>query len=289
MNDRVATAGPRAGYGRAMTSARILAVLLLVFTALPAAAAPKAEPWARWAAHDDQSTLRVDHGAWDAFLAKYLRVAPPGPNRVAYGAVTPADKAALAAYVDTLAAVRVDGLGRAEQMAYWINLYNALTVKVVLDHWSVASIRDIDISPGLFADGPWGAKLVAVQGLRLSLDDIEHRILRPLWRDPRVHYAVNCASTGCPDLAPRAFTADRLEAMLNAGAVAYVNAPRGVRFDGDRLVVSKIYYWFADDFAADGGVLAHLRKHAAADLRARLKKAKEINDYDYDWAINAAP
>ena len=196
----------------------------------------------------------------------------------------------LAAYVAEMEAVAVSGLNRREQMAFWINLYNALTVKVILDHWPVSSIRDIDISPGLFSAGPWGKKLAVVEGEKIALDDIEHRILRPIWQDPRIHYAVNCASIGCPDLAPRPFTGDTADRMLTAAAETYVNSPRGARIDSDgRLVVSKIYDWFIDDFGgAEAGVLAHLAQYAGPDLKARLVGRREIDGHAYDWRINAA-
>jgi len=253
------------------------------------AGGPKADLWARWQAHDPAATARLDHGAWGRFLARYLRIEPRGANRLDYARVTAADKAGLAAYVAEMEAVAVSGLNRREQLAYWINLYNALTVKVMLDHWPVTSIRDIDISPGLFSDGPWGKKLVVVMGEKLALDDIEHRILRPIWKDPRIHYAVNCASIGCPDLAPQPFTGDIADRMLNAAAQTYVNSPRGVRIDGDgRLVVSKIYDWFIDDFGGtEAGVLAHLAQHAGPDLKPRLAGRTAIDDYAYDWRVNA--
>ena len=122
-----------------------------------------------------------------------------------------------------MAAVRVSGLGRDEQCAYWINLYNALTLEVVLDHYPVDSIRDIDISPGLFSQGPWGKKLITVEGEQVSLNDIEHRILRPIWRDPRIHYAINCASLGCPNLQPRPFTGRTLDHALDLAAMRFVD------------------------------------------------------------------
>ncbi|MEQ9170223.1 MAG: DUF547 domain-containing protein [Rhodospirillales bacterium] len=270
---------------------RAAAFLLVVFLALPAASGgPKADLWARWQAHDPAATARLDHGAWGRFLARYLRIQPRGANRFDYARVTAGDKAGLAAYVAELEAVTVSGLNRAEQLAFWINLYNALTVKVVLDHWPVASIRDIDISPGLFSDGPWGRKLANVEGEALSLDDIEHRILRPIWKDPRIHYAVNCASIGCPDLAPKPFTGDAVDSMLSAAAQTYVNSPRGARIDGDgRLVVSKIYDWFMDDFGGtEAGVLAHLAQYAGPGLKPRLAGRTEIDAYAYDWRVNAA-
>jgi hypothetical protein len=157
---------------------------------------------------------------------------PSGIHRVRYGSVTPDDRKALGDYLRALEGTEVSGLGREEQKAYWINLYNALTVMVVLDRYPVGSIRDIDISPGLFRRGPWGAKLLTIQGRKVSLDDIEHRILRPLWKDSRIHYAVNCASLGCPNLQPEAYTRANTESLLEKGAREFVNHPRGVRLEG---------------------------------------------------------
>lgn len=253
------------------------------------AAGPKAELWERWQAHDPQSTQRVDHSAWGRFLSRYLRVMPVQGNRLDYAGVTMADHAAVAGYVKHLAIVSVSDLNRDEQRAYWINLYNAVTVTVMLDHWPVSSIRDIDISPGLFSDGPWGKKLVTVEGEALSLDDIEHRILRPIWQDPRLHYAVNCASIGCPDLAAKPYTGEAIEQMLTAAAQNFVNSPRGLRIAEDgRVIVSKIYDWFIDDFGGtEKAVLGHLSEYAAPALKARLAGKTEIDDHVYDWRINA--
>ena len=142
----------------------------------------------------------VDHGAWGMLLKAYVKPDSSGLNRFDYQHVSSADREALRGYIKGLGKVAVSKLNRSEQYAYWINLYNALTIDVVLTHMPVNSIRDIDISPGLFASGPWDKKLIAVDGIEVSLNDIEHRILRPIWQDPRVHYGVNCASVGCPNL-----------------------------------------------------------------------------------------
>jgi len=192
------------------------------------------------------------------------------------------------AYLDALQQTPVSKLNRNEQRAFWINLYNALTADVVIAHYPVDSIRDIDISPGLFASGPWQKKLAQVEGEKLSLDDIEHRILRPIWQDARVHYAVNCASIGCPNLMTNAFTAENTEAMLQDGAQDFINHRRGARVDdGGALVVSSIYKWFAEDFGGDdSGIITHLQKHADDDLRAKLANVKTIADDDYDWNLN---
>lgn len=263
-------------------------IFLFLVAAFPVLAAPVKDLWAIWAQNKPDSAIFVNHGPWDRFLQKYVQDDPRGLNRVDYGGVSVADKESLGGYLQTLAATPVSKLNRGEQQAYWINLYNALTVQVVLDHFPVKSIRDIDISPGLFSDGPWGKKLITVEGEAVSLDDIEHRILRPIWNDPRLHYAVNCASVGCPDLSGRAYTAADMEAMLNAGAVAYINSPRGVRIKGNGdIVASSIYDWFDEDFGGtEKGVLAHLATYAAGPLKKALEKASEIEDYDYDWSLN---
>jgi hypothetical protein len=272
--------------GRSMAIAA-LAFLLTGYISVEALFAPKAELWERWTAHDPEANAVIDHGAWDAFLAAYVSEAEDGVNRVAYARVTDTDNKALGAYVAQLAATPISHYGRAEQRAYWINLYNALTVQIILDHYPVESIREIDISPGLFADGPWDKVLVQVESVAISLNDIEHRILRPIWRDPRLHYAVNCASLGCPNLQPVAFTAANAESLLESAARAYINHPRGARIVGGDLAVSSIYVWFQEDFGnSDAGVIAHVRQYADPDLAAGLNAIKRISGHDYDWHLN---
>ncbi|MEO0914732.1 MAG: DUF547 domain-containing protein, partial [Pseudomonadota bacterium] len=176
-------------------------------------------------------------------------------------------------------------LTAAAAFAYWVNLYNAVTVQVVLQSYPVNSIRDI--GGGLFSAGPWRTKLVRVAGQDLSLDDIEHGILRPVWGDARVHYAVNCASIGCPNLANRAYSARRLGAMLDEGARTYVNHPRGATVTGGRLIASSIYDWFKADFGgSDAGVIAHLQTYAGGALAAGLGGVSRVSDFRYDWSLN---
>ena len=256
------------------------------FMFLEAALAPKADLWPRWQAHDAASTARIDHGDWGRFLKVYLRTSPDGVNRLAYGRVTDADTEALHRHLARLRLTPIDGFGRAEQLAYWINFYNALTVRLVLEFHPVKSIRDVDISSGLL-DGPWDRKLLEVLGEPISLNDIEHRILRPIWRDPRIHYAVNCASIGCPNLQPVAFTGVNADTLLDKAAREYVNHRRGARIKDGRLTVSKICGWFDDDFGGDEeGVLRHLRHHAAPELVGALTGIHSIDDYEYDWGLN---
>jgi hypothetical protein len=226
--------------------------------------------------------------AWDSLLAKYVRAGSDGLNRVDYAAwrANGADMAALNAVVAAFAAIPISTLARGDQFCVWANLYNALTIQVVLSRFPVRSIRDIKPNP--LAMGPWKDKRVTVQGARLSLDDIEHNILRKQWREPRVHYAVNCASIGCPNLGRRGWRSESLEADLTSAARAFVNSARGVRVvRAGQIRVSSIYHWFKEDFGNnDAGVLAHLRQYAGAPLAGQLVNA-QIVGHDYDWSINS--
>ncbi|MCF8105119.1 MAG: DUF547 domain-containing protein [Desulfohalobiaceae bacterium] len=264
-----------------------LNLLLAVFLPCLALAAPKADLWERWQTHAPGSNLQADHRPWTRFLEKYLSVGPNGINRLDYRGVTPKDRNLLDEYLEELASIPVSRLSRAIQLPFWINLYNALTVKVVLDHYPVGSIKDIDISPGLFSSGPWDKKLISIEGEEISLNAIEHRILRPIWQDPRIHYAVNCTSLSCPNLQPKAYTEENTEIFFEKGATEYINHPRGVTIENDELVISSIYKWYQEDFGnSEAGVIEHLLNYARPDLKIRLQTFQDIDDYHYDWSLN---
>jgi hypothetical protein len=272
-----------------MKTIRIFLLLAtLVSTTVATWAAPSANLWEYWSAHDPQSTETVDNSPWARFLARYVVTDhPSGINMVRYGDVTETDEQALRAYVADLAAMSPTTLNRDEQMAYWINLYNALTIQVIVEHYPVRSIRRINISPGLFSSGPWDAKLLTIEGKDVTLNDIEHRILRPIWQDNRVHYAVNCASRGCPNLQTEPYTADNLESLLKKGADEYVNHSRGARFEDERLQASSIYDWFQEDFGGNAaGVVDHLQIYAEGSLARNLEGYSGRIGYSYDWELN---
>ena len=275
---------------RRKSSLALAAGLILVLTAGLAFAAPKAEPWSRWEANDPNSTVRVDHAPWGRFLKQYVVTGgPSGANLVKYDGVTDADRKSLDNYISMLTQVKVSSLNRAEQEAYWINLYNSLTLQVVLDRYPVDSILDINISPGLFSRGPWEKKLVEIEGEKVSLDDIEHRILRPIWKDNRIHYAVNCASIGCPNLARKPYTASEMDRMLDQGARDYINSPRGVKVEDGNLTLSKIYSWYQVDFGgSEKGVIAHILKYAGEPLIKKLQDYSGDIEYEYNWDLNDA-
>ena len=264
-------------------------VAAMVCLAAGPATAGDPEVAAFWSARDDANPAVIDHSPWQALLTAYVRTDhPSGVNRFDYAGLraNAADMARLAGYLAALQGVDPRAHSGAEQMAYWINFYNALTVRLVAAAYPIESIRDIGDS--WLSPGPWKDVNAEVAGQALTLDNIEHDILRPIWRDNRVHYAVNCASIGCPNLPPEAFTAGNLERLLAAGARAYVNHPRGVAFDGEDLVVSSIYDWFQEDFGdSEQGVLTHLIEHADEALGARLRAFDGELRFAYDWSVNA--
>ena len=270
--------------------ARLLAGTVLVAGIATAQREPRSIP--SWDASDETSVARIDHSAWQDTLDGYLRTHTSGINRFDYGALKAnvEDTAKLTEYLTFLQSMDPRNYSRAEQKAYWINLYNALTVYVVLDAYPVSSIRKISESflGGLIFSGPWNDVCATVAGLDLTLDDIEHGILRPIYQDNRIHYGVNCASLGCPNLLDTAFTAGNTESLLDAAARDYVNHPRGVDFvDEDFMVISSIYDWWVDDFGgSEASVIEHLVQYAEGDLANRLRGFEGSVDYDYDWDLN---
>lgn len=230
----------------------------------------------------------VSHEDWDSFLEQHTHRDQNGVVRIDYGGVSNEEHQSLKRYIKTMSAVRTTDLTKNAQLAFWINLYNAVTVDVILDNYPVASIRDI--RDGVLDLGPWEDKRLEVNGQALSLHDIEHGVVRPLWSDaPETHYLLNCASVGCPNLPHRAYTGENIEETLFEAAAAYINdSQRGVFFtDKGRLVVSKIYAWYRDDFGgSDKDIIEHLQRYAAPALQGKLRGATKISSYVYDWSLN---
>jgi Protein of unknown function, DUF547 len=242
-----------------------------------------------------------DHGyaAWTALLARHVVAVRDGrATQVRYAGFA-AERAALQGVLDALSApgeAAFAAFTKAQQVAFLVNAYNAFTVALILTRWpDLRSIKDL----GSLLQSPWKPKTVPLLGRKVSLDDIEHQMLRAPGRydEPRLHFALNCASIGCPALREEAYTAERLEAQLEAQAVRFMadrtrnrwNAARG------RLELSKIFDWFGDDFRAGGSSLAaFVARHAdrLADApadRERLRSGRvDIAFLDYDWSLNDA-
>lgn len=229
----------------------------------------------------------INHGFWNVFLSRYTTKDNQDVVLVKYADVTTQDHQYLKQYIQTLTKLDSTKLSRNAQLAYWANLYNAQTIDVILDHYPVDSIRQI--KDNFFDLGPWENKRLAIHGTPTSLHDIEHGVIRPLWPEtPEIHYLVNCAAIGCPNLAQTAYTAENIEKIMEKAAIAYVNNPRGITInDNGRVTASKIYSWYIDDFGgSEASILDHLRLYAAPKLKAELENKTSIDRYIYDWSLN---
>ena len=241
-----------------------------------------------WNSSVESNTQNIDHSAWQEVLENYVETDhSSGVYLFDYGNLDEDDIALLDGYIQQLSMLDPRQYSRLEQKAYWINLYNALTVKLITQNYPVESITKLGTT--LAAFGPWDDSAITIVDQSLSLNDIEHGILRPLWQDPRIHFAVNCASIGCPNLQVEAFTANNMESLLDAAAKQYIAHPRGVRFVEGKLVLSSIFDWYGQDFGVDTPtILQALSKYASDKTAQQLKNYQGPIDYEYDWRLNDA-
>lgn len=260
------------------------AILLLLFTSTTGAA-PKSDLWKVWDASDEESKLEVSHAQWSVFLAKYAsNIDPTTATRlVRYSAVSKEDHKDLKAYIAMLSDLDPISLTKAEQFAYWVNLYNAITVDLILDNYPVKSITKLG---GFFSFGPWDQDVVTISGKSITLNDIEHRILRPIWKDKRIHYAVNCASIGCPNLYGQAFDSSTLEHQLESAARTFINSAKGVQFKQGTLILSEIYNWYGVDFGNKESLKKHLLQYLENSRYEQLKSYSGDIEYQYNWDLN---
>ncbi|KPF44556.1 hypothetical protein D621_19015 [beta proteobacterium AAP51] len=242
------------------------------------------------------------HAAWTALLRKHVRLLRGGQaTQVAYAAFK-TDRPALKAYLDSLTAVAPATFGgwtRAERQAFLINAYNASTVELILTRYpNLKSIKEL----GSLLSSPWKPKWISLLGTQVSLDDIEHEMLRKRgdYDDPRVHFAVNCASIGCPALREEAFVAAKLDAQMDEQTLRFMSDRTRNRYNPQRgrLELSKIFDWYGEDFRLGHRGVVSLPAFAAryADVladapadRERLRAGNVSIAYtDYDWALNDA-
>ena len=244
-------------------------------------AAPSSKYWSIWDEQNPASKESINHQPWQMILDNYL-VELPGTNLFRYQTVSADDRKKLQSYLKQLADTDPRRYSKPEQKAYWINFYNALTVNLILEKYPVKSITNI----GWFNFGPWNRDITKVAGQNLSLNDIEHRILRPLWKDSRIHYAVNCASLGCPDLSPRAYTAANVEDQLDAQARRFIQQEKGVDWIDGRLVLSRIFEWYESDFGTRSRLIEHLTQYSTPATLRKLSRYNGVVEYQYDWNLN---
>ncbi|MCB9081940.1 MAG: DUF547 domain-containing protein [Lewinellaceae bacterium] len=220
----------------------------------------------------------INHQVWDELLQAHVDtdgwVNYPGFIR---------DSARLNQYLATLSQAHPNPANwtREEQMAYWINAYNAFTVQLIIRHYPVASIKDI--KRGIpFVNTVWDLKFIQIEGATYDLNNLEHGILRPKFAEPRVHFALNCASVSCPKLQNHAFTANNLNQQLDQAAREFINDPSRNRLTKDAASLSMIFNWYGGDFKKEAPVLDFINRYSTVKIKADAK----VDYLDYDWNLN---
>ncbi|MBW2228468.1 MAG: DUF547 domain-containing protein [Deltaproteobacteria bacterium] len=224
------------------------------------------------------SNAKVDHALYAELLEKYVQ-----NGTVDYQGFKN-EEAKLDQYLKVLEETDTKTLSRDEQFAFYINAYNAWTIKLILTGYpGIKSIKDL----GSIFKSPWKKQIARINGDIITLDHIEHDILRPGFKDPRVHFAVNCAAKSCPPLRSEPYRADILEEQLDEMTKAFINDSRRNRIEWRTLYVSSIFKWFSEDFNND--VVDFFLKYAQGDLKKKLEKSKsniQVKYLGYDWSLN---
>ena len=224
------------------------------------------------------SKATVDHSLYGELLNKYVK-----DGVVDYRGFKN-DEALLDKYLEVLENIEVNSLSRDEQFAFYLNTYNSWTIKLILRAYpGIKSIKDL----GNIFKSPWEKKIVRINGDIITLDDIEHKILRAKFKDPRVHFAVNCASKSCPPLISAPYRGSTLSQQLDDATRDFVNDPKSNYLKGNKLYVSKIFKWFPEDFNDD--IIGFVVHYAEGDFKRELEAKKDntkITYLYYDWSLN---
>ncbi len=227
-------------------------------------------------------TSPPSHDRWDALLRKHVDAS----GMVDYKGFLK-DREELENYLDQLSrnAPDPETWTEEERVAYWINAYNAFTVKLIIDNYPVKSIQDLH--PTIHVPGVstvWHKKFFTIGGKETSLDEIEHDILRKKFNEPRIHFAINCASFSCPPLRSEAYTAPKLDAQLDEMARRFINDPDRNRLSPDNPALSKIFSWFTGDFTRTGSLISFINQYASI----QINEDADVDYLEYDWALNEA-
>ncbi|MFD2037309.1 DUF547 domain-containing protein [Belliella marina] len=227
-----------------------------------------------------EATKAPSHQGFDALLRKH--VSPSGV--VDYKGFIE-DKAKLDDYCDLLSKNAPDRKTwkKEEQLAYWINAYNAFTIKLITDNYPVESIQDLHPKIKIpLVNTVWHIKFFKIGGQDANLDEIEHKVLRKEFDEPRIHFAINCASFSCPPLLNEAFAAEKVDAQLDKVAKSFVNDPKRNKISADKIEISKIFSWFKGDFTKNGSLIDYLNKYSKVKINPKAK----VSHLDYDWSLN---
>lgn len=268
-----------------------LSALVLASLLLPTAAcsAPAAKPASGAVADQVRAALESGEGTFDHATLDGLMAGGVREGLVDYGYFQE-HRSELDAYLREVAGADLASLDADHLMALLINAYNAYTIQSILDHWPVESIRDID--------GVWDTTTHPVGGHQLTLDAMEHNLLRPFYQDPRIHFVVNCASASCAPLPTWAFAGEDLESQLEERTRAFLEDPQNVRVEDGELRVSKYFDWYGEDFTAEGWspradtIPAFIARYSRPEVGTFIQDAEgtpKLRFLDYDWSLNQAP
>lgn len=211
----------------------------------------------------------INHAKWNALLQK--NVSKNG--NVNYKGFQK-DSKELQAYLNELSGnIPTKSWSKNATLAYWINAYNAYTVKLILDNYPTKSIKEIN--------DPWGKKFISLGNKKYNLEEIEHEILRKM-DEPRIHFAINCASFSCPNLLNEAYTETKLEKQLVAVSKSFINDKTKNTITSNKIEISKIFDWFSGDFKKKGSVIDFLNQYSTIKISSKAK----VNYKDYNWKLN---
>ena len=244
--------------------------------------------WQQWSQHNEASTEEIDHSVWNRLLQTYVSTNTHGENRFNYGAVSPADMRALKHYLEMLSTTHVPDLNKNEQLAFWINTYNAIIVQAVLKSYPVDSILDVD--GDIFNRGPWKNNYFSVGGTPINLFNIRHNIIFSNWSDVRIIYALSCGAIGCPNIGSKAVRGKHVDGYLDAAAVAFINGPQAIlKFKEHSVKISRLFYWSKYIFKReDVRFLEHIKSYAIGGISRKLRNTDHIDGYGFNWDLNEA-
>lgn len=270
------------------TAYRIYFIILLLLITGTVQASFYKNLWPKWEVANPLSQEVISHQLWQDFLNRRVFANEEHINLINYAHITQTDLNLLKTYLNHMSEIDINNYNRNEQLAFWINVYNALTVQIIANYFPVSTIQEINISPGLFSIGPWGANLFTIKNTSLTLDDINNRIIRAIWNDPRTHYVLNNGTIGAPNLNPKVYEGKTIQEQLNNATSTYINSLRGVTVIEGKLIISKLYDWYEEDFGGTKqDVIFHLLQFAKEPLKSQLKHINTIDSYMYNWHINS--
>lgn len=270
-------------------AANLIWVIGLSFVSSTINAAPEAKAIKFWDDREPASQIKVNHAPWQALLDQYLDDQhPSGISRFNYDAVSDADRARLTEYIDYLLLLEPRQLNVDEQKAYWINIYNARVVQLVVDGLSedqLESIREVRL--GFRSRGPFERKSLELLEQKLSLNQIVNGILRPNFADPRIHFVLSRASLGGPDLSKTAFTASNLEELLVAAEKQFLSHSRAASVVDGKLVLSEIFKEYDTDFAPSADeLLQYISPFVNSEVTDLIAAGQPDIEFEYDWGLN---